>query len=131
MNQPVGGGPPHGAPSPEYVDNPIQHGVEPNPYAPPQQWGYAVQPGRGGPNGEWVACPRCRSPYVSKATFTWWGGVVGPLIIPEVKCASCGNSFNGKTGGSLTAAIALYLAVVFGVVVFVTAVGMYFAVTSS
>jgi hypothetical protein len=68
---------------------------------------------------------------VNKATFTWWGGVVGPLIIPEVKCATCGNSFNGRTGGSLTAAIAIYLAVVFGVVFFVAAVGVYFAVTSS
>lgn len=130
MNQPSGGRPLQGGATP-YVDDPVQHGAAPNPYAPPQHWGYAVQPGRGGPKGEWVACPRCRSPYVNKATFTWWGGLVGPLIIPEVKCATCGNSFNGKTGGSLTVAIAIYLVVVLGVLFSVAAVGVYFVVTSS
>src|SRR5688572_13826143 len=130
MNQPTGGGPPHGAPPPQYVDNPVQHGAAPNPYAPPQPWGHAAQPGRGGPNGEWVACPRCRSPYVNKSTFTWWGGLVGPLIIPEVKCATCGNSFNGKTGGSLTAAIAIYLGVVLTLVFGLLAVGMYVLIIS-
>jgi len=103
-----------------------------NPYAPPQYYGhqhhgYGV-PGRGGPTGEWVACPRCQSPYVNKATFTWWGGVVGPLIIPEVKCANCGNHFNGKTGGPLGTAIAIYLAVVLGFFFVLAAGGLYLLV---
>lgn len=114
MSQHAGGGPPHGGAPQQYVDDPVQQRSAPGGYAQPQYYGYSVQPGRGGPNGEWVACPRCRSPYVNKPTFTWWGGVVGPLIIPEVKCATCGFSYNGKTGGPLGTAIAVYLFVVLG-----------------
>jgi len=128
MNQHSGGGPPH-AVAPQYVDDPVQPRNAASPYAPPQHYGYAVQPGRGGARGEWVACPRCGSPYVNKATFTWWGGVVGPLIIPEVKCATCGHSYNGKTGGPLGAAIAIYLVVVLTFVFAFVAVGLYLAVT--
>ena len=58
---------------------------------------------------EWLPCPRCASESVSKPTFTWWGGLVGPLIIPEVVCNACGNRYNGKTGGSNNKAIAIYL----------------------
>lgn len=88
----------------------------------PQYSGYRVPPGRGGPLGEWVACPRCRSPYVLKVAFTWWGGVVGPLIVPEVRCATCGHHYNGKTGGSLGAPIAIYTIVVVGFVLVLVAV---------
>lgn len=60
---------------------------------------------------EWVPCPRCASDSVSRPMFTWWGGLLGPRIIPEVHCNACGHNYNGKTGGSNSKAIAIYLAV--------------------
>ena len=129
MNQPAGGRPPQGVAAPQYVDDPVPQARAVNPYAAPQHWGYSPPQGRGGPKGEWVACPRCQSPYINKATFTWWGGVVGPLIIPEVKCATCGHTYNGKTGGSLVGAIAIYLGVVLGSFLVLAAVGVYLLVT--
>ena len=143
MNQHRGDSPPHGGAPQQYVDDPVQQGQAAGGYAQqqypgqqqyyghPQYFGYAVQPGRGGQNGEWVACPRCRSPYVNKAKFTWWGGVVGPLIIPEVKCATCGHSYNGKTGGPLGVAIAVYLVVVLGFFFALAVAGAFVLVTSS
>lgn len=82
-----------------------------NPYAPPRP-AIGGAAGAAGPAGEWVACPRCGSGYVSRPTFTWWGGLVGPRIIKEVKCNGCGHRYNGRTGGPNTLAIALYLTVV-------------------
>lgn len=47
----------------------------------------------------------------------------------KVKCATCGNTYNGKTGGPLTGAIALYLAVVIGGFFAVAAVAVFLLVT--
>jgi hypothetical protein len=66
---------------------------------------------------------------VNKLAFTWWGGLVGPLLIPEVRCATCGYHFNGKTGGSVTASIVIYLLVVIGTFFVLVAVGGYFLAT--
>jgi hypothetical protein len=70
------------------------------------------QGGRAGPMGEYVACPQCGSNHVTQPSFTWWGGVLGPKIIPVVKCDGCGHSYNGKTGGTNTTAIGIYMVVV-------------------
>ena len=73
---------------------------------------------------EWVVCPRCASASVSRPTFTWWGGLLGPRIIPEVKCNACGHRYNGKTGGSNTTAIAIYLTVVCTIIFGMLALGV-------
>ena len=85
-------------------------GQQANPYAPPQhgQQGFGMQQGV----GEFAPCPKCGSRSATKPSFTWWGGVLGPKIIPVVKCDGCSHSYNGKTGGSNTAAIAIYMVVV-------------------
>ena len=61
---------------------------------------------------EYVPCPKCQSTNVQKQSFTWWGGVLGPKLLSHVKCQNCGATFNGKTGGSNTAAITIYIVVV-------------------
>jgi len=75
---------------------------------PPQPMGY----------GQGPACPRCQNTYCSTPGFTWWGGFLGPKIIPHLKCSRCQFSFNPKTGQPITGAIVIY-SVVVGVIVLV------------
>jgi hypothetical protein len=37
--------------------------------------------------------------------------LIGPKLISHVECPNCGTRYNGKTGRSNNAAIAIYLAV--------------------
>jgi hypothetical protein len=69
---------------------------------------------------QFAPCPGCGNTWASKIGFTWWGGVVGPAILSHVKCARCGNAYNGKTGRSNTTAIVIYVAVgtLIGVAIF-------------
>jgi hypothetical protein len=56
-----------------------------------------------------VQCPRCHAQDEPRPIgFTWWGGVVGPRLLHHVECPRCRARFNGKTGQSNTAAIAIY-----------------------
>jgi hypothetical protein len=68
-----------------------------------------------------LACPRCHDAAVSKPSFTWWGGFVGPKLIDHRKCSRCGFSFNPRTGEAITSAIIIYSVVagVFALLVFV------------
>lgn len=59
-----------------------------------------------------AGCPQCGNTHVTPVSFTWWGGVLGPKMFSHVKCATCGATFNGKTGRSNNTAIAIYIAVV-------------------
>jgi hypothetical protein len=58
------------------------------------------------------ACPRCHDPTVSKPSFTWWGGFLGPKIIDHLKCSRCGFAFHPRTGQAITGAIVIYSVVV-------------------
>ena len=69
-----------------------------------------------GPYG-FTTCPQCNSPHVSRPTFTWWGGLIGPKLLNHTVCNSCNFGFNSKTGKSNSTAIGLYLGVGFGVTV--------------
>lgn len=60
-------------------------------------------------------CPKCNHDGLKKVRYTWWGGVVGPALIPINKCESCGHSFNRNTGKPLTGAIVVYSVVIFAV----------------
>jgi hypothetical protein len=77
-----------------------------------------MEPGR--------ACPRCQNPAVSKPSFTWWGGFLGPKIIDHLKCGRCGFAFNPRTSQAITGAIVIY-SVVVGVIAFV----LFFALVKS
>jgi len=69
----------------------------------------------------YAPCPQCGCDQAQKASFTWWGGFLGPKLFNHVKCPKCGATFNGRTGKSNSTAIALYLVVggVIGIVVMV------------
>jgi len=67
-----------------------------------------------------IVCPRCGCPETSPVSFTWWGGVLGPKLLHVVKCHNCGQQFNGKTGRSNAAGIAIYtiVALILCIIVF-------------
>jgi hypothetical protein len=73
----------------------------------------------------YIACPKCDG-AAERLKFTWWGGVLGPRILNHVKCASCGNKYNGKSGKDNTTGIVIYSAVV-AIVIFGLMVVMFAA----
>lgn len=60
-------------------------------------------------------CPQCGSRSASKVSYTWWGGLIGPRLLNHVRCATCGATYNSKTGKSNTTSILIYFAVVLGI----------------
>jgi hypothetical protein len=77
-------------------------------------------PGPGGLTAEgYLPCPKCNSYEVTRPSFTWWGGVVGPKVICHVVCNKCSHSYNGKSGGSNTGKIVAYYVVVFTILGFI------------
>lgn len=57
-----------------------------------------------------MICPGCRQDVEPTAVgFTWWGGLFGSRLFSHVECPSCRTRFNGKTGRSNSAAIAIYM----------------------
>jgi hypothetical protein len=63
----------------------------------------------------YTACPRCNSPHLTKPSFTWWGGLVGPKLFNHTVCSGCHFGFNSKTGKSNTTAIGIYFGVIFAI----------------
>ncbi len=74
---------------------------------------------------DYMPCPKCRSLGAKRLNFTWWGGAIGPRVITHVKCQTCGEKYNGKTGKDNTAGIIIY-SVVVGLLVFVIFFGIFF-----
>jgi hypothetical protein len=101
---------------PPYPPRPPAGGFGAPPPGP--QWQQPYGPQGGYPPG-WGAgaCPRCNGGPLTKPSFTWWGGLLGPKLLNHTVCASCGFAFNGKTGKSNNAAIAIYMGVIFGIVI--------------
>lgn len=58
---------------------------------------------------QYAPCPKCRQSIAEKVSFTWWGGIIGPKLLSQVKCGACGASYNGKTGKDSTTGIIIYL----------------------
>jgi hypothetical protein len=61
----------------------------------------------------YASYPRCSSTQAVPVERTWWGGRVGPRILTHVECEDCGATYNGKTGTSNVAFIALYALILF------------------
>jgi hypothetical protein len=57
------------------------------------------------------ACPRCKAEDTRRVSFTWWGGLLGPWLLDHTVCDACGLRFNGRTGRSNAAVIAIYVVV--------------------
>lgn len=64
------------------------------------------------PAGEWAECPNCGVSDATRVRWTWWGGLVGPMIINTVRCDDCGTKYNGVHGDSNTTRIVIYAVVV-------------------
>lgn len=60
-------------------------------------------------------CPKCGTPESQLLKFTWWGGALGPKLLTHVKCQSCGNKYNGKTGGDNAVGITIYTIIAGGI----------------
>ena len=57
-------------------------------------------------------CPNCGSTRSSKVSFTWWGGLLGPIIFGLVRCGRCGQQYSGRKGTPVGATqILIYSAV--------------------
>jgi hypothetical protein len=91
------------------VSDPDQSGEPPLQY---QQQGYLPPPATSRTHEGYLPCPACKGLQCRRMGFTWWGGVIGSKILSHVKCDSCGNTYNGKTGASNSGAIAIYMVVV-------------------
>ena len=51
---------------------------------------------------EMKSCPRCGSGDIHKVEFSWWGGIVGPGLVHQVRCKKCGMTYDGVTGTKIT-----------------------------
>ena len=85
----------------------------PQPYPPQAPWQAAR-------SSEYVPCPRCSRPGPEQMKFTWWGGLLGPVLFNHVKCHGCGLTYNGKSGQSNTNNIVIYSVIVGGVFFIIT-----------
>lgn len=64
--------------------------------------------------GEYADCPECGCPgHAEKVSYTWWGSFWAPKMFKIVECNKCGTRYNGKTGGSYTLGMIIYLVVAF------------------
>lgn len=85
-----------------------------NPYAPPKAGGAlppVITPQGGSNEPQFAPCPKCGCTFATKASFTWWGGMVGPAMFSHVNCKRCNAGYNGKNGKSNDVAIAIYISV--------------------
>jgi hypothetical protein len=61
-------------------------------------------------------CPQCNNIGATKVNFTFWGGLIGPKIMKQVRCIACGQNFNGQTGKPITAGTIIgYSAAILGI----------------
>ena len=70
---------------------------------------YAAQPAT---TSEYVPCPRCGSNNLEKVDYSWWGGFLGPRLVHQVRCRSCGKAYDGVTGKFITKNIVIYSVIV-------------------
>lgn len=57
-------------------------------------------------------CPVCAHSGAETVGFTWWGGMIGSMLLSHVECTACGARYNGRTGRSNLIAIIIYNVVV-------------------
>jgi len=57
------------------------------------------------------ACPRCKSSDVHKVEYSWWGGLIGPGLVHQVRCKKCGLTYDGVTGTNITKRVSAYITV--------------------
>ncbi|MCX6665465.1 MAG: hypothetical protein NT038_05325 [Euryarchaeota archaeon] len=58
---------------------------------------------------EYKPCPKCGSSDLYKVEYSWWGGLVGPALVHQVRCKKCGKIYNGATGTDITKKIIIFI----------------------
>jgi len=64
---------------------------------------------------EYKPCPRCGSSDIHKVEYSWWGGLVGPALVHQVRCKKCGKAYDGSTGKDITRRLSIYLIIVIAI----------------
>ena len=57
------------------------------------------------------ACPRCNSSDIHKVKYSWWGGLIGPALVHQVRCKKCGKTYDGVTGTDVTKRMSIYIVI--------------------
>jgi hypothetical protein len=60
---------------------------------------------------DYKPCPRCASSDIHKVDYSWWGGLIGPALVHQVRCKKCGKIYDGTTGKDISRRLRLYLIV--------------------
>jgi magnesium-transporting ATPase (P-type) len=66
---------------------------------------------------EYKSCPRCGSSEIHKVEYSWWGGLLGPALVHQVRCKKCGKTYDGSTGRNITRPITIYMLVGFFIII--------------
>ena len=61
--------------------------------------------------GEWADCPNCGCSDATRVHWTFWGGLIGPLFINQVRCHECGTNYNGVHGDYNTTRVTIFVVV--------------------
>jgi hypothetical protein len=61
---------------------------------------------------EMKGCPRCGSSEIHKVEYSWWGGIIGPLLVHQMRCKKCGKTYNGVTGTNITKQTSRYFVII-------------------
>ena len=57
------------------------------------------------------ACPKCKSSDVHKVEYSWWGGLIGPGLVHQIRCKKCGLTYDGVTGTNITKRVSAFITV--------------------
>ncbi len=58
------------------------------------------------------SCPRCGSNDIYKVEYSWWGGLIGPGLVHQVRCKNCGKTYDGVTGTNITKRMSIYTIII-------------------
>jgi ribosomal protein S27E len=54
-------------------------------------------------------CPQCGASDPARVLWTPWGSFYGPAMLSHVRCTECNHHYNGRTGGSNTLGIVVFV----------------------
>ncbi len=74
---------------------------------------------------KYEVCPRCGSSEIHKVEYSWWGGIICPALVHQVRCKKCGKTYDGSTGRNITRPIIIYMLIGF-IIVMILSMLKYF-----
>jgi len=70
---------------------------------------------------EYKPCPRCNSSEIFKVEYSWWGGLLGPVLVHQVRCKKCGLTYDGSSGRNIKQPVTLYFIISLTIIVILIA----------